>query len=568
MSFLKRSIMIRRILKIVIYTLISITGIVILILFLLFAGLKPPLPDPPTDEISKYDSIIPIEKDSNLFILENNWIRKNSYGLWEMYIEGSAFDRGVAAGKLSEHLVKQQEEVFVSQIQKILPSKNYQRFLLTSIAWLNRKLTKNITPEYLKEIYGISLSASHKFDRFGPAYLRLLNYHAAHDIGHAMQSYYLVGCSSFAAWNENTKDSTLIVGRNFDFYFGEEFAENKIIEFVSPDSGFNFVFITWGGMIGVVSGMNDQGLTVTINAGTMHISPGSATPVTLLAREILQYADNIDKAIEIAQTRKIMVSESFLISSATDKKAIIIEKKPESMEIVWPDSSLIVCTNHFQGKEFSKLEDNIANEENNATGYRYKRLQELILKQKHLEPESVASILRDKKGLNNASIGYGNEKALNQLLAHHSVIFEPEKGIVRFSNSPNVMGTYVAYDLNKIFNEDHIPSKLLTLSEAELNIPPDSFIYSTEYKNFLVFRSLSDTINSAISERKQISEDLVAYYKTLNPDYFEAYLILGDYYFSRENYIKAKEYYKLTLLKEYNSKAVNDYVEEQLAKCN
>jgi hypothetical protein len=425
--------------------------------------------------------------------------------------------------------VKQQEEVFVSQIQEILPSKHYQRFLLTTISWLNRKLTKNITTEYLKEIYGISLSASHKFDRFGPAYLRLLNYHAAHDIGHAMQSYYLVGCSSFAAWDDFTQDSTLIVGRNFDFYFGEEFAENKIIEFISPDSGFNFAFITWGGMIGVVSGMNDQGLTVTINAGTMQISPGSATPVTLLAREILQYADNIDKAIEIAKMRNIMVSESFLISSAKDNKAIIIEKKPESIDIFWPDSSLVVCTNHFQGEAFSKLPDNIENVKDNATGYRYKRLTELILKKKYLEPESVAEILRDKNGLNNALIGYGNEKALNQLIAHHSVIFEPEKNIIRFSSSPNVLGNYIAYDLSKIFSNTFSPSLLANSGEVNLNIQADSFMYSKEYKNFLLFKSLSDTIHSAISENKKVDEDLITHYISLNPDYFETYLIPGDY---------------------------------------
>ncbi len=560
--------MLKRILKILLIAFLSVFGIIILVVTLLFAGTIPPLPGPPIVKESIYHNSEPLKIDSNLYVLGENWIRKNKYGLWELFVEGDAFNRGVATGKLSKHLVQQQEEIFVSQIQDLIPSKRYQRFLITIIAWLNRNLTKQIPIEYLKEIYGISLSASDQFNEFGPAYLRLLNYHAAHDIGHAMQSYYLVGCSSFAGWNENTEDSSLIVGRNFDFYFGDEFAKNKIIEFVSPDSGYNFAFITWGGMIGVVSGMNDQGLTVTINAGTMKISPKSSTPVTLLAREILQYADNIDKAIEIAQLRKIMVSESFLISSASDKKAIIIEKKPDSMDIVWPDSSLIVCTNHFQGDEFSKFQDNIENKENNATGYRFKRLKELIAKQKYLEPESVAGILRDKNGLNNVSIGYGNEKALNQLLAHHSVIFEPEKCIIRISSSPNVMGTYIAYDLNKIFAETHIPSELFTVSEAKLNIPADSFMYSTDYKKFLLFKSLSDTIQYAISEEKTIAEDLVDYYKTLNPDYFETYLILGDYYFSRENYSKAKEYYKLTLLKEYNSKSVSDYVEEQLAKCN
>ncbi len=142
----------KKILKIFLITFLSIFGILILIATFLFAGIKPLIPDPPTEKESIYTNAEPLEIDSGLYVLGNNWIRQNRYGLWEMYIEGNAFNRGVATGKLSKHLVQHQEEVFVSQIQDILPSKFYQRFLLTTIAWLNRKLTKIISREFLEEI--------------------------------------------------------------------------------------------------------------------------------------------------------------------------------------------------------------------------------------------------------------------------------------------------------------------------------------------------------------------------------------------------------------------------------
>jgi hypothetical protein len=50
------------------------------------------------------------------------------------------------------------------------------------------------------------------------------------------------------------------------FFAGDEFAEEKIAVFINPDKGHKFMMYTWAGMIGSVSGLNEKGISVTINA--------------------------------------------------------------------------------------------------------------------------------------------------------------------------------------------------------------------------------------------------------------------------------------------------------------
>jgi hypothetical protein len=211
------------------------------------------------------------------------------------------------------------------------------------------------------------------------------------------------------------------------------------------------MYVTWGGFTGVVSGMNEKGLTVTINAAKSDIPSGSATPVSLVAKEIVQYAKNINEAIAIAKKRKMFVSESFLVGSAADKKAVVIEKTPDSLDIYDPNKNFITCANHFQGAELSKLKSNVEQMDQSASLYRYNRLSQLLQSNGKNTVEKTVAILRDHEGMNNEDIGLGNEKALNQFIAHHSIVFEPEKLKVWISTAPWQMGQFVCYDLTKVF---------------------------------------------------------------------------------------------------------------------
>ena len=69
------------------------------------------------------------EPSPGFYTLKNNWFRKSKSGLYELYVEGQPFDRGVINGKLSKELIQLQEDYFNDQINKMVPSKFYRHFL-------------------------------------------------------------------------------------------------------------------------------------------------------------------------------------------------------------------------------------------------------------------------------------------------------------------------------------------------------------------------------------------------------------------------------------------------------
>ena len=454
-----------------------------LVFLLASCGISKSLKNVP--DIGKYEAKTPlrIQISDATYSSENGSLSKNKQGLWELYVEGNALELGLTTGSLTQELFHKQEDALLSKVNDLVPSKTKQYLLRKFLAWFNRKMYLNIKEEYKTEIYGVSRYASNAYSHIAEAYLRVLYLHGAHDIGHALQDLALVGCSSFAAWGDKTEDGKLIIARNFDFYAGDDFAKEKIIAFVNPDKGYKFMSVTWGGMIGVVSGMNDQGMTVTINAGKSKFPLVAKTPISLITREILQYASTIEEAVAIAKKREVFVSESIFVGSAKDKKAAIIEVSPKNFGIYEvQNSNQLICSNHFQSAAYAQDKKNQEHILKSHSKYRFDRMLELLNENPKVTPEIAVDILRNKEGLNEKEIGLGNEKALNQLLAHHGIVFKPEELLVWVSSNPYQLGEFVAYDLNEVFKDNEDIDSKTSFSRTGLNIAEDPFVYSKAYQ--------------------------------------------------------------------------------------
>lgn len=522
-------------------------------------------------EVPKVHSLEPLklkrdQLGDNHFAIGNNWIKKNEHGIWEVYIEGDPFERGVIYGKLCEELIQDQENMFVSQVESIIPSELKRGFLKIFVGFFNRKLAKYIPEEFRHEIYGVSFSFSDQHDTIGPKFYRILNYHAAHDIGHALEELNMVGCTSFAVNNSDSQDGELLVGRNFDFYMGDDFARDKVLTMVRPTDGIPLVMYSWAGLMGVVSGMNLEGLTITLNASKSTIPTVAKEPISVLAREILQFATTIDEAIEIAKKREVFVSESLLIASSKDDRAVIIEKSPSGFDVYESQNDTTICSNHYQSDHFKNTEINLENIEMSDSNYRFQRMSQLVKESIPIDLNKAIGILRNKEGVDNTDISLGNPKAINQLIAHHGTVMKPKEKKVWFSTAPFQLGKFVGYDLNNIFRNSHTKPEDL---KNNLLVDEDPFAQTHEFQVYERYRAIKKVILDAISYKSdfKLSEELIAEYIASNPNSYIVYMTLGEFFIYKKNKQKAKYYLDLALTKELASKEEGEKIKTLLKQC-
>ena len=488
-------------------------------------------------------------------------------GCWNLYAQGAPVVIGNVMGKFGQDLVRYQEKVFVDAIRRVVPSDTYLAFLRVLLGAYNRNLASSVPDEYKQEIYAMAQYGSDEYNIIGSPYDRQLNYHAAHDIGHAMQRYMLVGCTSFGVWGSRSKEGKLLVGRNFDFYFGDEFARNKLISVINPQQGYAFIAVGWPGMVGVLSGMNEKGLTVTINAAQGEIPLSSATPVSILARKILQYASNIAEAVAIAREYELFTSEQFLIGSASDGCCATIEKTHAKMDVVYGTEGMIVNANHYRGEVFANDKWNNENILMSDSKYRYRRVEELIDSIHSLDVCDVVSILRNRKGIAGKEIGFTNQKSINQMIANHSVVFEPQgRNIWVAAGKGWPCGRYVHYNLDTLLARAAIGvnNSLFDAFEGKCDIGEDTLFMNHDYARVVEFRSMMAQFENGSGPLD------IERFISLNPNYYRTWEVLAEHYIEKGNYAEAVKCYTKALDCEvatlWERDAIGDRLEELKGK--
>lgn len=460
---------------------------------------------------------LPVQEQGGLRRIGDSWLVRRA-GILRMNLTGDPFTLGYSNGALSAQFIREQEDQLLDMVRQHVPSRFNLWLLRKYVLLRNKRLPEFVKEAHRQEIYGLSLATPDGHPEIGPPYHRFLNYHAAHDISHAVMDHPLVGCTSFAAWGAHTADGHLLLGRNFDFDAGRSFDTNKIVMQVKPDRGLRFLSVSWPGMIGVVSGMNEARIAVTINAANSVDVRQVGTPVSLVIRDVLQNASTLDAAIAIIRESTVFVSDLYLVADGKSGEAVVVEKTPTRCAVRRAEGERIICSNHFLTPELAGDPANLRYMADGTSVVRYQAMEALVAAQKgSLTPSVAVDILRNRDVPRVADPGLGNAAAINAAIGTHSVVLDVTDGVLWVSAGPHQFGAFHPFTL-KAFD-----------APAGLDpIPADPLLDTPAYRRYRQSLDAQARAETLLKKGKLVEAAALAdEAATLNPGSYSPPLLRG-----------------------------------------
>lgn len=163
-------------------------------------------------------------------------------------------------------------------------------------------------------------------------------------------------CSTLAIEPGRSSSGGPLFGRNFDFPSFGFLDQYSVIYVERPAGKHAFASVTFPGVIGVFSGMNDAGLClaqleVNFAADNSRRINLTGTPVAMCFRRILEECTTIDEAEKLLREQNRMMMCNLAICDRTS--AAVLETTPNTVVRRAAENGFCACTNHFRTKELA-----------------------------------------------------------------------------------------------------------------------------------------------------------------------------------------------------------------------
>jgi len=404
--------------------------------------------------------------------------------LLEVGLRGTPQQIGFQHARLLYPEMVENEGILLNRFQEQVPNQFARRMLLDLAELRYAHVDRGMSLSRREEIAaGARGFQPDPYSGLFPTYQRFVYLNALYDIALSFEHSPLIGCTTVTLGGDALEGGGGILARAFDFEVDEVFDRNKAVFLVREAGQIPFASVAWPGLVGVVSGMNASGVAVVVHGARGGSPEAEGEPVVHALRRVLSTARDTEQALRALAERPAMVSHIVILNDAQGRAAVI-ERVPQRANFVRFLPSKAATTNHFEGPA-AQDQKNLNVREKTSTLPRRERADELISRlPAQLSPSDAVNdaiaLLRDRKGAGDRSLELGDRSAINALIATHGVVMDTKQRILWVSESPHLLGRFVAFDLKRLLGDDYDPGQPNELpASAE-----DPLLTSGDYARF------------------------------------------------------------------------------------
>jgi acyl-CoA:6-aminopenicillanic acid acyl transferase len=154
-------------------------------------------------------------------------------------------------------------------------------------------------------------------------------------------------CSTIAVRGKASRDGRVMLGRNLDFV-SLGVAQNFTRLLAYRPAGYrSFVAVGWPGLVGVLTGINADGLAIAVMEVYDGDSTAAGTPYAFLFRRILEECGTTAEAIALLRSARITTSNNLILADKSGAIAVA-EIGPKEVFVRRPTDDAVYSCNHFQ----------------------------------------------------------------------------------------------------------------------------------------------------------------------------------------------------------------------------
>lgn len=252
---------------------------------------------------------------------------KREGALWVLRVSGTPAEIGTQEGSLLSGPIR-------ALVQGYLPRLIGEGALRTEALRKARRMEPHIPERFRAEMRAAAEAA-------GVAYEDLLLANLLVELKDVMQ------CSVAVVDPGSAEGKETLVGRNLDWLPGGRLEEAGFVAVVSPEKGRRFVSMTYPCLLGVVTGLNQDGLAVA----NLVVSRGKDRPIAgipypFLLRSLLEEAGDRPQAMEALAKAQLTVPQNLMVADRAG--GAIVECAPDALRERAPAEGVSVATNAFR----------------------------------------------------------------------------------------------------------------------------------------------------------------------------------------------------------------------------